>query len=375
MKKKAPYLKFSELSLKSGSYFGIFQKKDVTTKLNGGRQNIFKFPQKKHFGVSARTPTTSPLQNKIHNKSQLFLANVENQNWVRPYKQNEIITKNLSQKDSKNWFYLTQKTSLSLPKNISCIFSQNVKKSTENQFAIRLWFSLYKNNLLKKNCDYLRKQSDWEKLEAQPLLLNKLFFSFYNVNNLSKPHGLSSTIVNNTNLVNLGNFVKQDVSNTKKPSFSSINWWNLIFNGDFSLNSNFIIENKDFPFLSFHEVKTKFSVGKPQLTKGSVFVKQKEEAPLKRGKSKFLYKKFRLDQKWKEKNYHNYSRLDEFPSKLGSILPSEILVNQFSTKIRDQILDSTQKRKESFVIKQKFILRGSKSTLNFSESGFTKKRI
>ena len=271
LEKEGTYFKFSELRLNGDFYFGIFQKKDVTTKLGGIRQNIFKFPQRVNSGafhliedpIDRAIATHHALQNKIGKKGRLFLTQAKDQNWGEIYKQNQIITKNLFQKNQKRWFCLDQ------------------NKSLQTQ-----WFSLYKNNLSKK------------------------------------------------------------CSN----------------NGDFSLNSNFIIENINFPF--------------SQSTKSPVFTKQKEETFLAKEKRKFFYKNPKLDQKWKKKNYHHYLQLDEFPSKLGSITPSRILTNQFSTKTK--ILDFSQKKTKSidceniFSHKQKFILRGSKSLLNLSELESTK---
>ncbi|RYY00719.1 MAG: AAA family ATPase [Cyanobacteriota bacterium] len=375
LEKEGTYFKFSELPLSCDFYFGIFQKKDVTTKLDGIRQNIFKFPQKRNSGafdgaygtMDYVIPTGHVLQNQIGNKSQLFLTQAKDRNWDEIYKQNKIITKSLFQKNQKHWFCLDQ------------------NKSLQTQ-----WFSLYKNNLSKKSCNNLGSQENREKFKTQPILLEQLPSIFYNVNNLSESQAkflqsknqvsrsetLPSYVTSEHNLVNSNKFAQQNVSNTKidlskkepgfhfagkeKTAFTSVNWWHLIFNGDFSLNSNFIIENINFPF--------------SQSIKSSVFAKQKEKPSLAKRKGKFSYKNPKLDQKWKKKNYHHCLQLDEFPSKLGSIKPSRTLTNQFSTKTKNEILDVSQKKNKSFVIKQKFILRGSKSLLNFSELGFAEQK-
>ena len=317
--KEGTYLKSLELPLKCDSFFGIFQKKDVTAESNGIRQNLFKLPKK----------TGSAF-----------------------YKQNETITKNLFEKDQKNWFCLGQNGLL----QTQLIGNQSsTSHCIEDQlWPSHQWFSLYKNNLSKKQWNNLRDKKSCDKLKTQPILLNELFSIFYNVNNLSKSHTLSSTILDNSSLTNLNNFVKQDVSKMKKAPFTSRNWWDFIFSKGFSLNSNFIINNLDLPFSQF--------------TKDPVLIKQKEETPLRKEKRGLFYKKSSLDQKWKEKNYNQYLQLDEFPSKLSSILPSQILTGQSFTKTKDEILDFSQKKEKFFRIKHKFILRGSKSNLNLFAS-------
>ena len=364
LEKEGTYFKFSELPLNCDFYLGFFQKKDVTTKLGGVRQNIFKFPQKRNSGafggaygtMDHAIATGHTLQNKmaegrfisdqIRDKSQPFLTQAKNRNWNEIYKQNKIITNTLFQKNKEHWFCLDQ------------------NKSLQTQ-----WFSLYRNNLSNKFCNNLESQENREKLKTQPILLDQLPSIFYNVHNLSESHALPSYITSERNLVNSNksdtktDFSKKEpefrFAGKEKTAFTSVNWWHLIFSGDFSLNSNFILESIDFPFF--------------QSTKSSVFTKQKEETSLAKRKRRFSYKSPKLDQKWKKRDYHHYLQLDEFPSKLGSMMPSGTLTNQFSTKTKGDILDFSQKKNKSFVIKQKFLLRGSKSLLNFPELGFAER--
>ena len=354
LEKEGTYFKFSELPLNCDFYFGIFQKKDATTKLDGIKQNIFKFPQERNSSAfhlienstDHAIATDHALQNQIGKKDPLFSTQVEKPNWDEIYKQNKIVTKNLFQKNRKDWFSLDQ------------------NKSLQTQ-----WFSLYKNNLSKKYSKNLESPENCKKFKTQPILLNQLPSIFYNVNNLSESHALPSYITSERSLVNSNKFAEQNLSNIKtdfskkeselrfagkeKTGFTSANWWHFLFSGDFSLNSNFIIENRNFSF--------------SQSTKGPVFAKKKKETSLAKENRRFSYKDPKLDQKWKKVNYHHYLQLDEFPSKLGSITPSRILTNPFSTKARNEVLDFSQKKNKSFVIKQKFILRGSKYLLNFSE--------
>ena len=375
-------LKFLELPLNDNSYFGIFQKKDETTKSGWVKQNIFKFPQRKDY----------ILQNKIYDKSQparvvdtLSRSKVRNQNWAEIYKQNKVIAEKIFQKSQKNWFYLGQNEALQT--RASHLLA---KQPVVDDLPQAQWFSLYKNNLSK----------------------------MHNVNNLSKSLFLqskntasNSQITYKNDLAKLSHFVKQNLSSIKtdsskgqpeinavkrneaflkkgKTAFTSSNWWHLIFDGSFSLNSNFIFENVDFPFS--YCVKT------------SLFTKQKQEAFLAKKKIKFSYVKLRLDPKWNEKIYQHYLQLDEFPLKLGSIMvcgncastiPPRILTNQFSAKTRDTLTknvvetkseipnyskasfassrETFQEKGKSFAIKRKFILRGSKFVLNSSKLGFT----
>ena len=405
LEREGTNLRFLESPLNYNSYFGVFQKKDVTPKSGRIKQNIFKFPQKKNY----------ILQNKIYDKSQpvahggkaaidqrahasvrrlehtresrfamqnaplgasgtkhpthhAFSRNkVRNQNWAEIYKQNQVIAENLFQKSQKNWFYLGQNEGLQT-------------QYVVDNFSQSQWFSLYKNNLFK--------------------------FLFLQ----SKNTASNSQITYKSDLTKLSHFVKQDLSSIKtdpskkepevntvkrngvslkkeKTTFTSANWWHLIFDGSFGLNSNFIFENVDFPFS--YCIKTPF------------FTKQKQEAFLAKKKIKFSYKKFRLDPKWKEKIYQHYLQLDEFPLKLGSIvaygncastMPPKILINQFSAKTKDtsikkvvetksEIPNPFQKKGKSFAIKRKFLLRGSKFVLNSSNllrkkvrsTGFTEK--
>ena len=384
LEKKGTYLKFLELPLNCDFYFGIFQKEDGTTKIGDvfalqkqrAGQNVFKFPQKRNSvdtfcstkckeGTILTQSANYVLQNKMPNKKQLFLTKIGNQaskklNWAEIYKQNKIITPNLFHKRQKNWFCLDQNKFFSLGET--------------------KWFSLYENNLPQNHRDNLRDEKNREKFKTQPILLDKLSSIFYNVNNLSKSLALSSHIIGADSSALPNYFVEQEVPNTEtdiskrqlkrnsaikeKITFTSANWWHFIFSGNFSLNSNFIVENIDFPFYPW--------------TKGSIFAKQKQEAVLAKEKTIFSYEKLRLDRKWKKKDYHYYLQLDEFPSKLSSVVPSGILNNQFSTKTqyastksviktKGKTPNSSQKKNKSFVIKQKFILRGSKSILNFSK--------
>ena len=107
LEREGTNFKFLELPLNYNSYFGIFQKKDETTKSGRVKQNIFKFPQKKDC----------ILQNKIYDKSQpvvdaLSRIKMRNQNWAEIYKQNKVIAEKRFQKSQKNWFYLGQKEGL-----------------------------------------------------------------------------------------------------------------------------------------------------------------------------------------------------------------------------------------------------------------------
>ncbi len=416
LEREGTNLRFLELPLNYNSYFGVFQKKAVTPKSGRVKQNIFKFPQRKN----------DVLQNKIYDKSQpvahggkaaiaagrpsvkrlehfathhaFSRNNVRNQNWAEIYKQNQVIAKNLFQKSQKNWFYLGQNEAS----------QEGAKHELQTQYVVdnlpqSQWFSLYKNNLSKIYWKKLEgEKNSRSELKTQPIFLNKFSSIFYNVNNLSKFLFLqskntasNSQITYKSDLTKLSHFVKQDLSSIKtdpskkgsevdavtrnkislkkeKTTFTSANWWHLIFDGSFGLNSNFIFENVDFPFS--YCIKTPF------------FTKQKQEDFLAKNKIKFSYKKFRLNPKWKEKIYQRYLQLDEFPLKLGSIvaygdcattIPPKILINQFSAKTRDTLIEnvvetkseipnSFQKKDKSFAIKRKFLLRGSKFALNSS---------
>ena len=400
LEREGTNFKSLELPLNYNSYFGVFQKKDVTTKSGQVKQNIFKFPQRKDY----------ILQNKLYDKGQPLAdpfsrSKVGNQNWAEIYKQNKVIAKKSFQKSQKNWFYLGQNEALQT-------------QSVVDDLPQSQWFSLYKNNLSKMYCEKLEGEKVFlRKTKTQPILVNKFSSIFYNVNNLSKSLFLQSPyqrykntasnlppvgaqISYKSDLTKLSHFVKQNLSSIKtdsskrqpetnavkgngvsskkeKTTFTSTNWWHLIFDGNFGLNSNFIFENVDFPFS--YCIKT------------SLFTKQKQEAFLAKNKTKFSYKKFRLDSKWKEKIYQHYLQLDEFPLKLGSIvacgncantMPPKILINQFSAKTKDiliknvvetksEIPNSLQKKGKSFAIKRKFILRGSKFVLNSPQLGFT----
>ena len=379
LEKEGTYLKFLELPLNRDFYFGIFQKEDVTTKIGDvfakqeqrAGQNVFKFPQKRNCvdtfcstkykeGTILTQSANHVLQDKIRNKRQLLLTKIGNQDWAEIYNQNKTVTPSLFRKSQKNWFCLDQNKYFS--------------------FGETKWFSLYENSLPKKHWDNLRDEKNCEKFKIQPILLDELSSIFYNVNNLSKSLALRSHIIGEDSLAKPNYSVEQKVPNTEtdlskrqleinsvvkeKITFTSANWWHFIFGGNFSLNSNFIVENIDFPFSLW--------------TKGSLFTKQKQEAILAKEKTKFSYEKLRLDRKWEKKDYHHYLQLDEFPSKLSSIVPSGISTNQFSTKTqyastqsviktKGKPPSSSQKKNKAFVIKHKFILRGSKFILNFSE--------
>ena len=416
LEREGTNFKFLELPLNYNSYFGIFQKKDETTKSGRAKQNIFKFPQRKDYILQNKIyGGEATIVQSTHDKSQpvvdaLSRIKVRNQNWAEIYKQNKVIAEKIFQKSQKNWFYLGQNEAL------------------QTQYVVddlpqAQWFSLYKNNLSKMHWEKLKDEKNFNKFKTQPTLLNKFSSIIHNVNNLSKSLFLQTAFAGSQNtasnsqitykndLAKLSHFVKQNLSSIKtdpskrqpeinavkrnevfskkeKTAFTSANWWHLIFDGSFSLNSNFIFENVDFPFS--YGVKT------------SLFTKQKQEAFLAKKKIKFSYVKFRLDPKWKEKIYQHYLQLDEFPLKLGSIMvcsncastiPPRILTNQFSAKTRDTLIKNVvetkseipnsseasfassrevfQKKSKSFAIKRKFILRGSKFVLNSSKLGFT----
>ncbi len=336
LEKEGTYLKFSELPLNCNSYFGVFQKKGLTSKPDFAKQGILKFPQKEG----------SALQNQIYNKSLLSLTKSGDQNSTKIYKQKKIITNNLSRESRKDWFWLGQ------------------NKSSQMQ-----WFSFYENNFPQMDWDKLKQEKKDKKFKTQSILLDKLSSVFSNINTSAKPLASHSDLINKSsfqrqtglakpNSLSVGKdrLEESSVRKKKETNLTSTNWWHLLFDESFSLNSNFIVENVDFPFSYF--------------TKGSIFPKQKQESALTKGKIKFSYENFRLNHKWKKKIYQHYLKLDEFPLRLSSITPFSIRTKAV-VKRKNETTSPSQKKSKSFGTKQRFILRGSKSILNSWELGVT----